>query len=62
MPIAGNYIQRGEFDEAFEWFERAYEQRDAQLMWTLTHPINDPARDDPRFAELLEKLELTPDP
>ncbi|MGI9205691.1 MAG: tetratricopeptide repeat protein [Woeseiaceae bacterium] len=58
VPVAGNYAQRGEFDAAFEWFERAYEQRDAQLLWTLSHPVNDVIRDDPRFDAFVEKLKL----
>ena len=60
VPVAGNYAQRGDLDKAFEWLERAYEQRDANLLWTLTHPTNDPLRDDPRFSELLETLKLAP--
>jgi len=60
VPIAGTYIQMGDFDSAFEWFEKAYEQRDAQLLWTKMHPINEPLKGDPRFDALLEKLELVP--
>jgi TolB-like protein len=60
VPIAGTYVQMGDFDSAFEWFERAYEQRDAQLLWTRMHPINEPLRGDPRFDALLEKLQLVP--
>ncbi len=61
VPIAGTYAQRGEFDKAFEWLERAYEQRDPQLLWTLLHPINEPLKADPRFEKFLDALELSPD-
>jgi len=58
VPVAGNYAQRGKFDTAFAWYERAYEQRDAQLLWTLSHPVNDVVRDDPRFDAFIDKLKL----
>ena len=60
VPIAGTYAQRGELDKAFEWLDRAYEQRDPQLLWTQTHPMNEPLKADPRFGQLLETLDLSP--
>jgi hypothetical protein len=33
------YAFRGEADEAFEWLERAYEQRDAGLPEIKTDPL-----------------------
>ncbi len=56
VPIAGFFSQRGDPDAAFDWLERAYEQRDAQLLWTKVHPMNDPLREDPRFDVLLQRL------
>ena len=44
--------------EAFEWLERAYEERDAFLVWVKLLPPYDPLRDDPRFDVLLEKMGL----
>ncbi|NIM52940.1 MAG: tetratricopeptide repeat protein [Gemmatimonadales bacterium] len=48
----------GRKDEAFEWLERAYEERDALLVWLKILPPYDPLRDDPRFDVLLEKMGL----
>ena len=48
----------GRADEAFEWLERAYEERDSLLVWVKLIPHFDPLRGDPRFDVLLEKLGL----
>jgi TolB-like protein/DNA-binding winged helix-turn-helix (wHTH) protein/Flp pilus assembly protein TadD len=51
-------IVRGEIDQAFEWLERAYEDRSPMLptigVWQLYHPL----RGDPRFSALLKKVGL----
>ncbi len=53
------YAQLGEKDEAFEWLEKAFEE--GQDMNNLkVHPIWDPLRDDPRFQDLLRRLNLEP--
>lgn len=48
----------GEFDAAFEWFDRAVEERDQVMMPILSDAHFDPIRDDPRFAALLRKMNL----
>ncbi len=49
---------RGRKDEAFEWLERAYEERDP-LMGILKYwPDFDPLRDDPRFDDMLARIGL----
>jgi hypothetical protein len=48
----------GRKDEAFEWLERAYEEREALLVWVKVQPAFDPLRDDPRFDALLKKIGL----
>lgn len=58
VPIGGNYAFMGDADAAFEWFEKAYEQHDGQLTWTMVHPMNERLQDDPRMNALLEKLKL----
>lgn len=58
VPIAENFAQRGDFDAAFAWFDRAYEQRSPNLVTTIVHPMNDPLKADPRFNQLLQKLQL----
>ncbi len=46
----------GNNDEAFNWLERAVEVRDADLFMIQAFPVWDPLRDDPRFDELLRRL------
>jgi TolB-like protein/cytochrome c-type biogenesis protein CcmH/NrfG len=56
--IAEVHAWRGEKDAAFEWFERAYSQRDAGLTLLTHDPMLDSLRGDPRFTALLNKLQL----
>ena len=56
FEIAEVYAFLGDADEAFAWFDRAIERRDASLLETVTDPFLDGIRDDPRFDELLERL------
>jgi TolB-like protein/tetratricopeptide (TPR) repeat protein len=48
----------GQYDEAFVWFERAYEERSNILQYLKVHPFFDPVRQDPRFADLLRRVGL----
>jgi serine/threonine protein kinase/Tfp pilus assembly protein PilF len=56
--ISWIYSHLGERDRAFEWLEKAYEQRDCTLGFGLRAPMYDVIRDDARFGELLTKLRL----
>ena len=53
------YCHLGEPDSAFEWLNKAYEQRACTLGFGLRAPLYDGIRDDPRFGELLAKLGLS---
>jgi TolB-like protein/DNA-binding winged helix-turn-helix (wHTH) protein/Flp pilus assembly protein TadD len=48
----------GNYDEAFVWFERAYQQQEGILQWVKVHPFFDPVRDDPRFKDLQRRVGL----
>ena len=48
----------GNYDEAFVWFERAYQRREGILQWIKVHPFFDPVRDDPRFKDLVRRVGL----
>lgn len=48
----------GEIDAAFEWFDRAVEERDQNMMMFASFPHLDPVRGDPRNAALLRKMKL----
>lgn len=58
MPIGGCYAFRGDTEKAIEWLDRAYAQSDPQLMLTRVHPVHDKLHGEPRFQELLRKLNL----
>jgi tetratricopeptide (TPR) repeat protein len=48
----------GRLDEAFDWFERAYKERDGNLLYITVVPPLDPLRSDPRYGRLLKKMGL----
>ena len=50
------YVQLGDFDKAFEWLDLAVEERSVQLTKVDYDPYLIPLRDDPRFAELKERI------
>ena len=58
FEIATIYAFRNQTDEAFEWLDRAYVQRDPSLMSTKMDPLLKSLHNDPRFAALLKKLNL----
>ncbi len=53
------YAVRGEKDKAFEWIDTAIEIRDRGLNLTVGDPTLDNLRDDPRFADVLKRLNRT---
>jgi len=56
--VALVYAYRGEQDQAFEWLEKAYTQRDPDLLLWFNHPFLRSLRGDPRYKALLHKLKL----
>jgi tetratricopeptide (TPR) repeat protein len=56
--IAQVYAFRNQFNEAFEWLDRAYAQRDGGLIGTKVDPLLKNLHSDPRFAAFLKKLNL----
>lgn len=52
------YLGLGDTDAAFEWFDRAVEERDQNMMPILSYAHFDPLRSDPRFDQLLRKMKL----
>jgi tetratricopeptide (TPR) repeat protein len=52
------YACIGEKDLAFEWLNKAYEERNPLLVYAKVMPYCDNLRPDPRFASLLKRLGL----
>ena len=50
----------GEVDEAMEWLERAYAERDPWLVWLKVNPCFDRIRTDPRFIAMVRRVGLEP--
>jgi serine/threonine protein kinase/Tfp pilus assembly protein PilF len=53
------YAWRGDKDKAFEWLERAYQQRDSGLNGVAYDPLLIGLHDDPRYDALLRRLQLS---
>jgi TolB-like protein/Flp pilus assembly protein TadD len=51
------YTGLGDFDQAFQWMDKAYQERD-YLLVTLKSPVWDPLRSDPRFKAIYKKVGL----
>jgi tetratricopeptide (TPR) repeat protein len=56
--IATFYALAGEKDRALEWLEKAFVGRDQELPYLRCNPCFDDLRPDPRFRELLRKMNL----
>ena len=57
--IALIYVGLGRKDEAFDWLERSYQAQEP-LLPLKVDPMWDPLRDDPRFHDLLRRMNLMP--
>ena len=55
------YTALGQNTQAFEWFEKAYAAHNEWLNWWKVAPEVDILRSDPRFQDLLSRLNLMPD-
>jgi eukaryotic-like serine/threonine-protein kinase len=56
--IATVYAGLGDRDKAFEWLEKAYEERSPGLTWLKVEPMLDSIRSDPRYRNLLRRTGL----
>ncbi|HWU40833.1 MAG TPA: tetratricopeptide repeat protein, partial [Candidatus Acidoferrum sp.] len=60
LGIATVYIGLGDKDRAFQWLGEAVEERGEYVTWLKNDPLYDPLRSDPRFPDLLRRLNLAP--
>jgi TolB-like protein/Flp pilus assembly protein TadD len=56
--IAFIYVLLGDKEKTFEWLEKAFQARDTDLPRFRLGPTFDPIRDDPRYKDLLKRMNL----
>ena len=60
FDVALVYAGLGEPDRAFEWLEKACEERVGFMVYLKTFPVFDSLRSDPRLASLIRRVGLEP--
>jgi TolB-like protein/Tfp pilus assembly protein PilF len=60
--VAMTYAYRGDHDRALEWLERAYLQKDVNLVEIIGEPLFKNLANDPRFKAFLRKMNLPTEP
>jgi TolB-like protein/Tfp pilus assembly protein PilF/tRNA A-37 threonylcarbamoyl transferase component Bud32 len=58
--LAEIYAALGEKDEALRWLEACYKERHSFLPWLEDNPAYAPLRSDPRFQDLVRRMNLPP--
>jgi serine/threonine-protein kinase len=58
MWLAVIYIALGDKDQAFDWIQKAYDDRSAWLVYLKVDPLFDNVRQDARFTDLLRRVGL----
>jgi TolB-like protein len=54
------HVGLGEIEDALAWMDRAIDEGDALIIPIKTYPFLDPLRSDPRFQDLVRKMNLDP--
>jgi len=54
------HIGLGETDQAFRWFEKAFQDRSEELLFLKLDPRLDGIRADPRYQSLVRRIGLPP--
>jgi pentatricopeptide repeat protein len=55
-PSPDAHVGVGDFDAAFEAFDRMCVERGLGAIALKVNPLSDPVREDPRFAALMRRL------
>lgn len=60
LNIAQVHLGLGDRNRALEWLAKAVEERGSRVAVLKTNPVYQPLHSDPRFAELLRRMNLPP--
>lgn len=52
------YAGLGDYDQAFAWLEKSYDERRQRMTWLNVDPLLEPLRSDPRFTDLVRRVGL----
>jgi tetratricopeptide (TPR) repeat protein len=58
LDVQELYAYAGKNDRVLEWLERGFEARDPRMPYIGLDPLFDGLRDDPRFQDLLRRMNL----
>jgi len=58
--IAYLHCSLGDKDKAFQWLEKAYQERNSMLAFLKVDPLFDPLRSDSRFQDLVRRMNFPP--
>jgi eukaryotic-like serine/threonine-protein kinase len=56
--FARDYMRLGDKEEALKYLEKGYQERDGAMAYLAVDPFYDPLRSDPRFQNLLRRMNL----
>jgi class 3 adenylate cyclase/TolB-like protein len=56
--IATLYVRAGMNEESLDWLEKGYEEHDANMPYIAADPLFDHLREDPRFKDLCQRMNL----
>ncbi len=62
IALAHIYVGLGDHDKSIEWLAKAYDERNFSMTWLRENPAYDQLRDDPRFQELVARMNFPPRP
>jgi TolB-like protein/tetratricopeptide (TPR) repeat protein len=55
--MAEIFVGLGEKDLAHVWLQKAFEDRDIEMIWLKVDPLFDPIREDSKFTELIQRVD-----
>ena len=59
--IALYFAETGDDEMLFEWLERSFNNREVEMTWLKMEPVLDPYRNDPRYMDLLARMNFPAD-